>query len=132
MKMEDGGVRAIRCNCDSYVPRVRVILGGWYTEIARIEELLALGDLSRLGTKIAPEPGTAHTFAHPQPDMTVAYHRDRDERMKSARRYASVEAYRRNSKGDFGADYLYLYDGKRWLVYGIRNEPGWVEVHVEK
>ena len=130
MKMEDGGVRAIRCNWDGYVAGVGVILGGWYTETAKIEELLALGDLSRLGTKIAPEPGTTHTFAHPQPDVTVAYHRDRGERMKSARRYADVDAYRRDGKGDFGADYLYLYANGKWYVYGVYGERGFIEIDV--
>lgn len=114
---------------DGYVAGVGVILAGWYTETARIEELLALGDLSRLGTKIAPEPGTTHTFAHPQPDVSVAYHRDRDERMKSARRYANVEAYRRDGKGDFGADYLYLFTNGRWYVYGVADED-WIELKV--
>ncbi|OPZ64489.1 MAG: RNA polymerase-binding transcription factor CarD [Firmicutes bacterium ADurb.Bin506] len=33
---------------------------------------------------------------------------------------------------DLGADYLYLFDGSRWLAYGIPNEPDWVEIKVEK
>lgn len=60
MKMEDGGFRTIRCNWDGYVAGVGAILGGWYTDTAKIEELLALGNRSRLGTKIAPESGTTH------------------------------------------------------------------------
>lgn len=89
--MEGGG--AIRCNWDGYVAGVRVILDGWYTDAAKIEKLLALGNLSRLGTKIVPEPGMTHTFAHPQPDVTAAYHCDRGERMVAARRYAGIDAY---------------------------------------
>ena len=48
MKMEDGSVRAIRCNYDGYVVGAGVILGGWYTDAAKVEALLALGELSQL------------------------------------------------------------------------------------
>ena len=30
------------------------------------------------------------------------------------------------------ADYLYLYDDGRWLVFGLYNEPEWVQIDVTK
>ena len=117
MKMEDGSVLAIRCNYDGYVAGAGVILGGWYTDAAKVEALLVLGELSQL----AEEPADC-----------VAYHRDRHEPMRSAKRLASVEDYQRTAKGEMSADYLYLYDEGRWSVYGLYHEPDWVRVEVRK
>ena len=116
-KMEDGSVHAIRCNYDGYVAGAGVILGGWYTDAAKVEALLALGELSQLAEELSD---------------CVAYLRDRGEVMRTARNYRDIDAYRRNGRRDLGADYLYLFDGNRWLAYGIPNEPDWVEIKVEK
>ena len=102
---------------DAYIAGVGAILGGWYETPEKVEALLALGDLSSLGTTLA---------------NTDAYRRDRGERMKSARRYADIDAYRRNGRRNFGVDCLYLFDGGRWLTYGIPGEPDWMEINVEK
>ena len=117
MRQSDGTVRVVYVHHDAYVAGVGAILGGWYGTPEKIEALLALGNLSSLGTTLAD---------------TVAYHRDRGEDMRSARNYRDIDAYCRNGKGDFEADYLYLYDGNRWLVYGIPSESDWVEINVEK
>src|SRR5574344_794808 len=75
MKMEDGSVRAIRCNYDGYVAGAGVILGGWYTDAAKFEALLALGELSRLAEALTD---------------CVAYHRDRHEPMRPAKLFAGI------------------------------------------
>ena len=117
MKMEDGSVHAIRCNYDGYVAGAGVILGGWYTDAAKVEALLALGELSQLAEELSD---------------CVAYHRDRHEPMRPAKRFASVEEYQRTAKGEMSADYLYLYDCGSWSVYGLYHEPDWVRVEVRK
>ena len=116
MRQPDGTVRAVYVHHDAYVAGVGAILGGWYETPEKVESLLALGDLSSLGTTLAD---------------TVAYLRDRGEVMRTARNYRDIDAYRRNGRRDLGADYLYLYDGGRWLVYGIPGESDWVEIKVE-
>lgn len=117
MRQPDGTIRAVYVHHDAYVAGVGAILGGWYETPKKVESLLALGDLSSLGTTLAD---------------TVAYHRDRGEVMRTARNYRDIDAYRRNGRHDCGADYLYLYDGGRWLAYGIPGEQDWVEIKVEK
>lgn len=113
MKQADGSVRAIRCNYDGYVAGAGVILAGWYTEPTKIGALFALGDLSQLAEKL---------------DTCVVYHRDRHEPMRSARRFASVDEYQRLAEGEMGADYQYVYDDGKWLVYGVYNVAEWVVV----
>lgn len=117
MKMADGSVHAIRCNYDGYVAGAGAILGGWYTDAAKVEALLVLGELSQL----AEEPASC-----------VAYYRDRREPMRPAKLFASVEEYQRTAKGEMSADYLYLYDNGRWSVYGLYHEPDWIRFEVRK
>jgi len=117
IKMVNGSVRAIRCNYDGYIAGAGAILGGWYTDAAKVEALLALGELSQLAEELA---------------ACVAYYRDRHEPMRSAKRFASVEDYQRTAKGEMSADYLYLYDNGRWSVYGLYHEPDWIRVEVRK
>src|SRR5574344_870163 len=111
MKMADGSVRAIRCNYDGYVAGAGVILGGWYTDAAKVEAMLALGELSQLAAEPAEEPADC-----------IAYHRDRHEPMRPAKRFTSIKEYQRNAKGEMSADYLYLYDSGRWSVYGLYHD----------
>ncbi|MDD3228933.1 MAG: hypothetical protein PHE09_06900 [Oscillospiraceae bacterium] len=115
-KMEDGSVKAVRCNYDGYVAGAGAILGSWYADAAKVEDLLALGELSQLGEELA---------------ACVAYHRDRREPMRPAKRFASVVEYQRTAKGEMSADYLYLYDGGKWQVYGIYNVPDWVKLEIK-
>jgi hypothetical protein len=117
MKMADGSVHAIRCNYDGYVAGAGAILGGWYTDAAKVEALLALSELSQLTEK--PADG-------------VAYHRDRHEPMRPAKLFTSVEEYQQTGKGDMSADYLYLYDEGCWAVSGLYHEPEWVGIEVQK
>ena len=117
MQQPDGTVRAVYVHHDAYVAGVGAILGGWYETPEKVEAMLALGDLSSLGTTLAD---------------TIAYHRDRGEVMRIARSYRNIDAYRRNGTSDFEADYLYLYDGGKWFVYGLPGELDWMEIKVEK
>ncbi len=117
MRQPDGTVRAVYVHHDAYVAGVGAILGGWYETPELVKGLLDLGDLSSLGTTLAD---------------TVAYHRDGGEDMRVARLYRNIDAYRRNGRRDLGVDYLYLFDGGRWLAYGIPGERDWVGIKVAK
>lgn len=44
--------------------------------------------------------------------------------------FASVDEYYNNGESRMSADYLYLYDNGRWLVYGLYNDPDWIEMQV--
>lgn len=115
MKQADGSVKAIYLNWDGYPGYAGAILGGWYKTSELIEALLALGNLCEIGETL---------------ESCVAYHRDRGERLVPASCFATVEEYETKGKADFGADYLYIYDAERWLVYGLYNDPDWNELNV--
>ena len=123
MKMPDGSIRAVRLNSDGYPGHAGVILAGWYKTEDRIKALLDLGELSSLGERIGQDDPNAG-------DLTVAYHRDTSEPLKPASSFASIDEYYHNGKGDLAADYLYLYEDGSWLVYGLYNDPDWIEMQV--
>ena len=131
MKNEDGTILTVYVQNDGHVAGVGAILGGWYTEPAKVKALLELGDLSVLETQITPEPETAHSFAKPQSSVTIAYHRDRGEPLKPPRKYRNVKEFVRKADDDFRGDYLYLYDGGKWFVYGVGNNNEWIESSVK-
>ncbi len=58
------GIISIYCHWDGHIETNGVILSQYYRTKDKVEELIALGDLSSLHRTI---------------DKTVAYHRDRDE-----------------------------------------------------
>lgn len=75
----DNQLHAVYCHNDGYLHSVgRCLLENYNTQEAA-ESLVALGDLSSVHPRLAPAPGEAHSFDHPAPGVTVAYHRDRGE-----------------------------------------------------
>ncbi len=104
IKNQDGSITSIYCHSDGYPDYVGAVLQEHYTTEAKVRELLALGDLSSLGERVAPEPGEAHSFDAPAKGVTVAYGRDRGEK--------GVDAYTHSDTEwpDSGQEYEYTFD----------------------
>ena len=87
MLMPDWTIKAIYLHRDGspFECAAGGILAQYYNTTERVGMLLELGDLSTLGAKIFPDSKTPHSWEHPQPDVTVAYHRDRHPRRGSGR-----------------------------------------------
>ena len=118
----DGKVTAINCHWDGYAEGVGLMLMKHYRGVAKIDELMALGDLSSL----APEIGEKHPFSYHDVQMTserydelygnmcVSYGRDRGELETRSTTYADIDAYAENALKDHGGEYLYLYEDGFW------------------
>jgi hypothetical protein len=91
------------CHWDGFPSNMLPILNGNYNTIEKANELIALGNLSSLGKRVKPEPGENHSFNSPISDVTVAYHRDRGEKL---------EWYDKNNR----EKYNYEFDGTSWLL----------------
>lgn len=89
MQNEDGSVTAIYCHFDGYPEGVGAMLVKYYSDPAKIRELLALGNLSSLGPKI----GEKHEFGTRREEWCTAYGRDRGEDNVEARHYPSYSAF---------------------------------------
>ena len=122
----DGTVTAIYCHWDGYPESVGLMLMKHYRDVAKIDAMMALGDLSSLG----PEIGEKHPFSRHDAriadgisdelyeelygNMCVAYGRDRGELETQSKTYADIDVYADNALKDFGGEFLYLYEDGFW------------------
>ncbi len=126
----ENGVKAINVNFDGGVNHTGLILGGWYNTQELALALLELGDLSQLNERIAPAPNEPHSWAEPARGVTIAYHRDRGERLHPAQLFKNKDELKQL------AQYAYYFDGEQWLVHGLRygsgEHLGWIALDVTK
>ena len=74
--------KPIYCHWDGYPENMLLILNEHYNTDEKVEELMNLGNLSYLAPKVKPDEGKEHSFDKPVADVTVAYHRDRGEKLE--------------------------------------------------
>ena len=130
MRLADGTIKAIYCHNDGYPGWTGAILGGWYTDPEKVKSLVDLGALSILGEKLEPAPGATHTYDNPQTDVTIAYHRDRNDPLIPANSYADLEEYAEKATEDFSADYLYLFEDGAWSFFEPYGKREWTALDV--
>ena len=130
MRLADGTIKAIYCHNDGYPGWTGAILGGWYTDPQKVKALIDLGSLSILGEKLEPAPGAPHTYDNPQADVTIAYHRDRNDPLQPAVSFASIEEYVAKTPEDFWAEYLYLFEDGAWSFYAVYGDRKWTALDV--
>lgn len=82
IKQDDGTYKSIYCHSDGYLEYNGVILYNHYKDKSKVEDLIKLGDISRLGKEVFPNPSKPHDFSDPQENVTVSYNRDRGEKLK--------------------------------------------------
>lgn len=87
---QDGATETIYCHWDGYPEHQMPILTEHYNTAEKVKALLALGDISILGERLAPDADEPHSFEKPADGVTVAYHRDRKEPMQPAVTHKSV------------------------------------------
>lgn len=95
IKQADGSVKAIYLHFDGHPGHAGTILGGWYKTPEQVTALLDLGNLSEI---------------YETTEKCVVYHRDWHEANRTPLTYADKLDFLHKGKGDFGTDYLYLYE----------------------
>jgi len=100
----DGSVNGVYCHHDGYPEGVGATLKEHYRSAKKVGSLLALGDLSTLGSDTGP-------------GYTTAYHRDRGEPLDPNMTYGSVSEAINCARDDLGAEYVYIFNGDGWEVY---------------
>lgn len=113
-----GSVQAIYCHFDGYPAGVGLTLQTHHNSAAAAEEIIALGDLSYLAEKLAPEVGQIHSFVFPAPGVTMAYNRDRGETGIKPRNYSSPAQFLKEAS-DSWADYVYLFRDGAWFFSSV-------------
>ena len=115
--LPNGNITGIYCHSDGYPGYTGLRLEAHYTDPAKIDALLALGDISILGDEIGEKHDFDDTKMHS--DWTKAYHRDRGESLNPNKVYPSLEALRKNAAGDLGVEWAYVWQGNSWATLDV-------------
>ena len=120
MKTKEGKIVSVYCHWDGYVANNGKILLENYTDIDKIEALVALGSLSSLGFVIG-EQQDFNDRDTGKDEWTLAYHRDRGEEL-SIQEYDDIPSWIAEME-----EYAYLWNGQEWLVndHGAADEKGY-------
>lgn len=114
----------IYCHFDGYLDHVGRILVNYYTDPARVRQLIALGSISSIGADPTAQPAVSNngypyvvvtSNAQDVPVEVVAYHRDRGEQLK--RYTCTLQEYAEEAGM---VSYVYLFKDGVWQVYARR------------
>lgn len=114
---KDNSVDVIYCHYDGYPKYNGRILNDYYSYPGAVDNILALGNLSFLDVRL--NPIGEHSFDKPEKGTTVAYHRDRGDKLCKPMYYNSIEDCINNVYGDCWAEYVYLWFDDCWHCYEI-------------
>ena len=125
MKTKEGKIVSVYCHWDGYVANNGKILLENYTDIDKIEALVALGSISSLGEVIGEQHPFDKNYAEPElaltDNWTLFYSRDRGEEL-SIQEYDDIPSWIADME-----EYAYLWNGQEWLVndHGATDEAGY-------
>jgi hypothetical protein len=111
----DGTIDYIYCHSDGYPSHNGSILLNHYQDAEKVDQLIALGDLSFL----APEIGEKHDFEDRNYDICMAYGRDREETGTEARNAERLDKYLTQDT----EEYCYIYTKDKEWVYRAYSDP---------
>ena len=117
--------RAIYCHFDGYVSNNGRLLLEHYNTPELAEALLALGSLSCLAERPAPDPGEKHSYDHPVSDICIAYHRDRGEEFSRPKVWHDANSLLSKASDSYWAEYVYLLRDGKWYVDSPYQPHGW-------
>jgi len=111
-QLEDGSIKFIYCHWDGYPEHNGVILKEHYTTDAKVDELLALGDLSILGEEIGEQQDFDILSTH-NDKWCLAYGRDRGQDPEEIKAIVvgSLEEM-------IEEEYHYVWNNGKWHCYG--------------
>lgn len=106
------GYQGVYCHSDGYLEGVGYTLRDHYSDDKKVKELISLGHLSVLGDRALPISG--HTFDVPEDGTTIAYHRDRGDRLGIVT--GPTAEWVADRIGHDG--HVYVWNGKCWSHNG--------------
>ena len=121
---EDGSFDSIYCHWDGYPENNGRILYEHYQDLAKLAELLALGDLSSLDISI----GGKHDFDSCPKGVCNFYGRDRGETGTEVRHYADLDALAAMLKESW-TEWVYVWKVREGKWYYTNNpSPTWFKL----
>lgn len=127
VRHEDGTHTSVYCHFDGYPAGVGAVLTAHYTDPAKVERLLALGDLSSLAAEIGEQhPFDSREAAHV--GWCRAYGRDRGEADVAAKESPDFDDLVALTAGCWG-EFLYVFADGAWRGYGVSGGPDHARAH---
>lgn len=117
--------RAIYVHFDGYISNNGQLLIDHYNTLELAETLLALGNLSCLEKRLAPNPDEKHSYDNPVSDICVTYHRDRGENFKPPKTWDDANYLLSKASNHYWAEYVYLFRDGQWYVDSPYQPHGW-------
>lgn len=108
----DGSIDAIYCHWNGYPSNNGALLLEHYNNEDKIRELISLGGLSSLRERANPTTGVQHSFENPESGVTVAYHRDRGEKLQ-INRYSCESEWKMQRNRE---QWNYIWKDGAWYV----------------
>ena len=124
IELEDGTIKSIYCHWDGYISNNGKLLLNHYTDREKVTQLIELGDISNLAPEV--NPSEPHTFNKPQDGVTVAYHRDREEKLSPAR----TDSIRGQFIARGYEEYGYLFNKENQWEVIVNDNVGFVPLKV--
>ena len=90
-----------------------------YLDREKVEKLISLGNISSLAPEVDIPEGSIHSYDTPEPNVTVAYHRDRGEDLKQPMVHQNREEFIRSDVEEYG--YLFTKEDDWLFVNGHKN-----------
>jgi hypothetical protein len=113
-KKEKNGFVGIYCHWEGYPEHHLPILENSYNSSELVDQLIALGSISRLGNKI----GTKQNFETPEDeDPCLAYHRDKGEEFSQTIVTSAKELLAEAE--ELWLEYLYVFTENGWKHFKI-------------
>lgn len=110
----DGTITSVYCHFDGYPAGVGQTLKDHYTDPAKIDQLLALGDLSVLDAEI----GDSNDFDNRIDGICLFYGRDRGETGIYALPHMDIDGWMA-VREDSGCEYGYLWKDGMWRTFDL-------------
>lgn len=110
----DGSLTSVYCHWDGYPDGVGATLRQHYTNPSKIDQLLALGDLSVLDAEI----GDSNEFENRVEGICLFYGRDRGETGIDALSHMNVDGWLA-ARQDGGCEFGYLWIEGHWSTYTL-------------
>lgn len=112
---KDKTVSSIYCHSDGYLGYVGVCLYTYYDDVAKVKQLISLGNLSSLDKNIEPTIGSNHSFNNREQGTCTFYGRDRKESNQNCSNYPSLEEFLNNYPETY--TYLFKESNQKWYIY---------------
>ena len=115
---KDKTVSSIYCHSDGYLSYLGVCLYTYYDDVAKVKQLISLGNLSSLDKNIEPTIGSNHYFNNREQGICTFYGRDRKESNQDCSNYPSLEEFLNNYPETYTSHtYLFKESNQKWYVY---------------